>query len=162
MPTRRCFSIFLNPCTNAGMASRAEELREGSALIVVCEVMSYSAHWRKPPGSVYGMSALVDMVWEGMVLLLTKYTSNEGQDGRMCRTRVVDSAYMNANVSMYRSRLGYLLNILNIFCNSGPGSLSLTTTWNNRRCTMSYIPTKCSGSSPSASSCCIVTFGGSH
>ena len=42
-PTRPSF--FLNPCTNAGMASMAEELREGDALIVVRVVMSYSAHW---------------------------------------------------------------------------------------------------------------------
>ena len=37
-------SSFLNPCTKAGMASRAEELRDGLALIVVREVISYSAH----------------------------------------------------------------------------------------------------------------------
>lgn len=48
--THFCFPIlpssFWNPCTKAGMASRAEELRDGLALIVVREVMSYSAHWR--------------------------------------------------------------------------------------------------------------------
>ena len=49
-PTRP--SLFLKPCTNAGMASRAVVLRVGDALIVVCVVMSYSPHWRWPPGSV--------------------------------------------------------------------------------------------------------------
>ena len=43
-PTRASF--FWNPCTNAGMASRAVELREGDALIVFIVVMSYSPHWR--------------------------------------------------------------------------------------------------------------------
>ena len=97
-----------------------------------------------------------------MVSLLTKDTSKEGQDGRMCGIRAMDRAYMIASVCMNTSRLEHPLNILNIFRNSGPGSLSLTTTWNNRRCTMSYIPTRCSGISPSASSYRIVTFGGSH
>lgn len=41
---------FLEECR---IASRAQELRDGSALIVVCEVMSYSAHGRYPPSSVY-------------------------------------------------------------------------------------------------------------
>lgn len=38
-------SFFWNPCTKAGTASRAEELRSGEALMVVWVVMSYSAHW---------------------------------------------------------------------------------------------------------------------
>lgn len=42
-PTRP--SLFLNPCTNDGMASMARELRDGDALMIVCVVMSYSAHW---------------------------------------------------------------------------------------------------------------------
>ena len=43
-PTRPSFC--LSPCTNAGIALRAEELRAEVALIVVWHVMSYSAHWR--------------------------------------------------------------------------------------------------------------------
>ena len=59
-------------------------------------------------------------------------------------------------------RIEHSLNILNMFRNKGPGSLSLTTTWNSRSCTISYTPTKCSGISPRASSWRIVTFDGSH
>ena len=69
---------------------------------------------------------------------------------------------MNGKVNMCIRRLEHSLNIISTFRNSGPGSLSLTTTWNKRSCTMSYMPTRCSGISLKASSCCIVTFRGSH
>ena len=41
-PTRSSF--FLRFCTNAGMASRAAELREGFFLMVLAAPMSYSSH----------------------------------------------------------------------------------------------------------------------
>lgn len=61
-----------------------------------------------------------------------------------------------------KAKLEHPLNIFNIFRNSGPGSLSLTTTWNNRSCTMSYMPIRCSGISPRALRYRMVTFRGSH
>ena len=61
-----------------------------------------------------------------------------------------------------RKNQEYSLSIFNMFRNNGPGSLSLTTTWNSRNCMMSYTSIRCSGISPRASSCRIVTFPGSH
>ena len=49
-PTRD--SLALRDWVNAGTASRVEAERAGSARRVRLVVMSYSPHWRWPPGSL--------------------------------------------------------------------------------------------------------------